>query len=387
MNTKTFTIGIKYFITLLAICIISFYACKKHSSNDSMACRSSLNLTEEKNLSSVFSSYEIIRLETTDESLIGRSINKKIKANNKYYISFDNITLLVFDSQGKFLHKINKIGNGPGEYTRLCDFDVLPNGKIIIQDVRKLIFYSNTGEFFKAIPLNITCFNLKVIDEDKFLICASGEEYSIYLINGNGDILSKQLESNNRMVLGKNVAFFAFGSNQIVYQQDLSNDFLSFNTKTNDFSNINLFCREDKVLSIEKLNEYPNRRDYEKDNPNVKVIAGFASYTDYMFLAVGNQNLFECYLMNTSGNTIDYLLTERTVDDISFTGALNLLNFIGSDSKDNFITTIWPYEIVEGLNENIQFKEHPNYQRIKSLFKDVEDIENENPVLIELKVK
>jgi len=379
---------------LSVICIISFIGCKKQGSNDSITCIQGVNINETKYLSSIFKNPEIIRLETVDESLIGRSINKIKKLNNKYYISYNNAALVVFDRQGVFLRRIEKIGGGPGEYISLVDFDVLPNGNIVIQDIRKLLFYSSTGEFIKAIPLTITCFNLKVIDDDNFLICASGEKYSIYLINGNGDILAKQIETNNMPVLGRSVTFFALGNDHILYQQDISNDFLSFDTKKREFINTNLLCNEDNSLSIKNINKQKKREekfnslDYLDSNTGVKAIRGLSSYADYLFFAYGNQNSgFKCYLMNTSNNMIDCVLTENTVDDISFTDTFSLLGKTSvSDSEDCFISYLYPYQIIDGLNDNKKLSELPNYQQLYSLFKGIQNIENENPVLIELRI-
>jgi hypothetical protein len=301
-------------------------------------------------------------------------------------VSYDYKALVVFDHKGKFLHRIEKIGQGPGEYTRFWDFDVLPNGNIILLDSRRLLIYSETGSFINAIPIDFGGFSIKIIDENNFLICASGAEYSIYLVDRDGNILSKQLERNNKQVLGRNVAFFTLGNEQILYQQDYSNDLLSFNTKTKEFASLNLLCEAENIASIEKIREYENISEFRKNNATAKMIPGIASYADCLFFVVGNQSIgFKGYLMNTSNNKIDYLLTENIVDDISFTQTFTLLNYIStSDSDDCFLTYLYPYQMVEGLNENIQLNELPNYQYLQSLFKSVQNIEDENPVLIEL---
>ena len=118
----------KYILPLLTICVISFAGCKKQDAIHSVTCVSGRNLNEERYFSSIFPNVEIVPLETTDESLIDEDINKIRKKDHKYFISYDRKALVVFDRQGKFLFKIHKIGGGPGEYKRLYDFDVLPNG-------------------------------------------------------------------------------------------------------------------------------------------------------------------------------------------------------------------------------------------------------------------
>lgn len=385
-------------IILLLLIIGVFFGggCRKQHSSHPVITYLNEDIKEEKYLSSIFKNPRIIPLETLDESLIGRNINKIRKRGDKYYVSFDNKTLVIFDRQGKFLQRIHKKGRAPEEYISLVDFDVLPNGNIVIQDVKKLLLYSSECEFIKAIPLDITCYNLKVIDEDHFLICASGQKYIIYLINGEGHILSEQLARKDMPVWGVSVVFFAWGKDHILYQQDCSNDFLSFNTKTKEFVPVNLLGNEEKncVLSIETVNQYRkqqkdfNSLEYVEHYPGLKVIRGFSSYTDYMFFALGSQSSgFKCYLLNACSGTIDYLLTENTLDDFSFTNSFALLGSAAvSDAEDCFITYAYPYQIVDGLIQHKELNEHPNYQYFQSLFKDISNIQEENPVLIELSI-
>ena len=67
---------------------------------------------------------EVIVLETTDESLLG-SVDKLVEANGNYYV-LDHMRkcVLVFDGTGKFLYRVGKVGQGPGEYSALSDFIV-----------------------------------------------------------------------------------------------------------------------------------------------------------------------------------------------------------------------------------------------------------------------
>lgn len=383
---------------LLASVIITifFMGCKKQHGPDNVITHIDGKLREVKCLSLIFKLPRIIQLETINESLIGRNINKIKKKNGEYFISFDNKSLVIFDQQGKFLRRIQKKGRAPGEYISLVDFDVLPSGNIVILDVKKLILYSNTGEFLKAIPLDIFCYNLKAVDEEHFLIRASGEKYILYLIDSKGYVVEKQLKREGIPVWGESVAFYTLGNNSIFYQQDCSNDFIFFNTGTKEFTRMNLVSHEERcdILSIETVNKHRkkyeefNSLEYVEHNPGLKMIRGVSSYTDYLFFALGSHGVgFKCYLMNTNTNKIEYLLTENTVNDISFTNTFSLLGTAAlSDSEDCFITYVYPYQIVDGLNESSGANEQTNYRYLQSLFKDIQDVQNENPVLIELKI-
>lgn len=77
----------------------------------------------------------IIKLETTEESLIGEIT--KIKYYNKKFYVFDqneSQSLFVFNSDGKFINKINR-GQGPGEIIEPWDFNINEdNGSILLWD-------------------------------------------------------------------------------------------------------------------------------------------------------------------------------------------------------------------------------------------------------------
>lgn len=108
----------KYSFCLLLIFIFS---CSKVDPNEKIIEFNSDNhpsgSTEE-----VFSSVEIIPLETSQNSLIV-NVDKLIRVNN-FYLILDKAqaSILVFDSLGKFSHKISKQGMGPGEYGMISDF-------------------------------------------------------------------------------------------------------------------------------------------------------------------------------------------------------------------------------------------------------------------------
>ena len=60
-------------------------------------------------LSAVFPSYRIIKLETLPESLIGGPNTKVIKHGNMFYVRSIN-EVLVFDEDGKFVKKLSRLG-------------------------------------------------------------------------------------------------------------------------------------------------------------------------------------------------------------------------------------------------------------------------------------
>ena len=110
-------------------------------------------------LSSLIDSVRYVILELTDESIVG-NIDKLVIFEDRIYI-LDKLTssVFIFDMDGKYLSKISKIGNGPGEYSRLHFFDIEPESRqIVLTDLTTYwnMRYDLDGNFIsrKLMPLN-----------------------------------------------------------------------------------------------------------------------------------------------------------------------------------------------------------------------------------------
>jgi hypothetical protein len=77
------------------------------------------------NMNEFVDSVLYVPLETTDESLIGE-ITQVEYFDGKYFVLDGNQAqaLFVFDSTGRYLWKISRIGGGPGEYISLSEFSI-----------------------------------------------------------------------------------------------------------------------------------------------------------------------------------------------------------------------------------------------------------------------
>jgi hypothetical protein len=76
-----------------------------------------------KKLSDFATNIEYIPLQTVESSLMGGSIRKIIKKDKRIYIS-NAKNIMCFDTEGKFLFKLDNEGRGPGEYTVIFDFEI-----------------------------------------------------------------------------------------------------------------------------------------------------------------------------------------------------------------------------------------------------------------------
>ncbi|GAA3640370.1 6-bladed beta-propeller [Flavivirga jejuensis] len=145
---------------------------------------------------------KFIKLEDyVTESIFG-VITKITVKNNFIYIMDENYKkLLVFDMEGKFVRKIGKFGNGPGEYATINDFHVNDTGNIIILDGNreKLYWYDSLGNFVedKKIPFETDIFTL--LDNEQYLFGLSAYNHSQF----EGDQLittSKSFEKTSSLL-------------------------------------------------------------------------------------------------------------------------------------------------------------------------------------------
>lgn len=116
-------------IYILLSLFVSFVSCQdvKEANSPVEEIHLNINTTQELRLSEIADTIEVIVLEQTDESNVGR-VERLLPYKDKYYvmssIGFSNAWVDVFDNQGKFIQKINKRGGGPGEYDDLQDIAI-----------------------------------------------------------------------------------------------------------------------------------------------------------------------------------------------------------------------------------------------------------------------
>jgi hypothetical protein len=101
-----------------------------------------------------FSNVRYIPLETDTNCLIGY-IDKTLVRDNRIYVAdfYKATSLFVFDMNGRFLFKIARMGEGPGEYLSFRDFDIQSNGDIYMFDYfgRKFLVFDSEGKYLRKI--------------------------------------------------------------------------------------------------------------------------------------------------------------------------------------------------------------------------------------------
>lgn len=143
--------------TLLAL--VCFSSCQSYESSGTPVQNVVLDLDLDQKLflSEIADSIEIIPLEQTDESDI-RLVWRLVTYKDRYYFfnGIMNPNVLVFDRQGNFIYRLDKKGQGPGEYTELDDIgiDKTREELLVLTGSQGIYRYDLDGRFIDRNPLS-----------------------------------------------------------------------------------------------------------------------------------------------------------------------------------------------------------------------------------------
>ncbi len=107
-------------------------------------------------LSELFKVLNVVQLETNDSSLIGLQVEKMECYKNKIFILnrlHSHRNILCFDMDGKFLFKIDQMGQGPREYTYLGYFfiDKFKENIVVQTESNRFLFYDLNGKYINEV--------------------------------------------------------------------------------------------------------------------------------------------------------------------------------------------------------------------------------------------
>jgi hypothetical protein len=201
---------------------------------------------------------EYIKLDASADDFLFKRISKIKICDDRIFI-LDIITkkLIVFDINGKGIGQVGRIGQGPGEYIRIHEFDVDDSGNIFFIDgtTDRLFIYDGNLKFVAV---------TKMPFESTMLGCLSNNKLIFGLASWNkGDNASRKIaitdtEMNTgqaylqydeyvdeKFIIG--LSLFANDGNKILYNQAIDNYVYEFsqdgkpsNTYFFDFGNKNI---------------------------------------------------------------------------------------------------------------------------------------------------
>ncbi|MFZ2286175.1 MAG: 6-bladed beta-propeller [Bacteroidales bacterium] len=117
--------------------------------------------------SEIYSKIEILPIETDTAFLIDE-VQKLIVENDKYFFQCNN-KILVFNSTGRPLYKIDNVGKGPGEYIAIGDI-ILDEGRLELYDSkqRKIIQHDENGRYLNEWRCGIDAYSFVKLNSDLY---------------------------------------------------------------------------------------------------------------------------------------------------------------------------------------------------------------------------
>lgn len=332
-------------------------------------------------LSDIVEHFELIPLETTDESLLG-NIDIIKKRNGRYYVQSNRDKLSVFDSNGKHLFNVGQVGQGPGEYSLISDFDAdLDN--IYILSPKNIFVYDLSGHFIKKISIEDCSFGKIRHIRDGFLLYSINpfsNGTGLAFIDNNANFIKTAMPLNEATSLTGRIAWNQWDSNNYIYHLTTSNDLYVFNLDGKEFYPISLMEGDDTYTSKE-IDRYIDYEDTTK-----KMILAITSTKIQVLWGTTEMggHEFKYYIYDKLQNKVSYFSLNEIIDDLTFckdnahNGMLGLLST--NDSDDNYFIS---YVLANDLKENILSKNITlqEYKKLQSLDED------SNPVIVSLKFK
>jgi hypothetical protein len=232
----------------------------------------------------LFDNFRIVPLETNNESIIGH-IEQIQFWNDKIVVLDSRIakSVLIFDSNGKFIRKIGKIGKGKGEYLNPLSISISQKNELIAilcSDTKKVLIYNMEGVLINEIKLktsnsvNKIVFHGNNILADVYPEKGSSSDDLLYLFNTSGEVIDtwvSNLKHRNGYTRTQiSTAFFQYESS-IKYFKSFMN--VVFEFQDNKLSPY-LWLETKNKYSISEINEFNNDDDFTKKFWNLeKLIA------------------------------------------------------------------------------------------------------------------
>jgi hypothetical protein len=240
------------------------FSCKGFNTSDNSDAILTLNIERglqnltKRNLSDFTSNIRYIQLETTENSLIGNTIQNIFVEENKIFVHHNSAPFLkVFDANtGKYLYNIGGRGQGPGELPYLNHVDINVKEKQIILGWRTALKFDFEGKFLGNIILpelpdslssDLLWNNVVMFDKNVFSVGAytvSDHQFNaIYVFDKQGNIVNTLTSydqftkhpTSNAFSPHKQIVFHYRDRDYIYFYRGLSDTIYAYNHEIYDF--------------------------------------------------------------------------------------------------------------------------------------------------------
>lgn len=309
-------------------------------------------------------SINYIKLELTDDSMFG-DIYSMEAFEDKLYI-FDDVTrsVYVFSIEGDFLFTLNKVGQGPGEYTQIDFFSIDRNERqLIVADLmsNNILRYDLDGEFVSKQKINFWLDGIYPIEDKSFIGFANFKNNSETIENqcnilffdsisnitsGYFPYPSKDI-SKLKLPISVNGGFY-YGGNCCNYFNDYQDTVYSVSKNTLmpkyvfDFGD-KKFDKSYWQKDVNILNDYIGRNEY-------LTLDQIYETDDYVFYGVGPMIVYSGLFSKKTGNNLLSLIWFNGGDQIIgipiATYKSSLIHYVAVSTllgkKENYEKNGWP---------------------------------------------
>jgi len=326
--------------------------------------------------SSVFGKTDYIPLEETNNSLLGDSQIKFVD-NNIIIIAFDS-QLYLFSSDGRFLNRIGKKGNGPEEYLHPSGVFKEKNDsllRVVDSNAKRIIWYKTDGTFVrnsKFLKVKDKPFEYSYLDSNYILVSYRQENKNgdgvydeLQVINKSGDILFFYKDKPSKGAA--KISFFCypyvqFDSNNFFVSLPFNDTIFSIDIKNKKFSPFAIEYRGSRQMPREMAEDFK----LSKQNRN-------AHYTQLWSVIASRYIFSRFYFENSVCFTVFDTMKSRFIgyNEVDFEDlAISMVNWGIKDDINNKKVGVFPEYVSENKVYDLIYPDKLNDKNF-----------NNNPVL------
>lgn len=311
---------------------------------------------EEVKLSSLFSEYRLVSLETNDSCLISGYLRNKILKHDSIYYVLSSNTILCFDLDGHFVRRIAHVGSGPGEYSEIFDFDIISSldvGKELwISTIGGILVYDAVaGDYIRSMKMNQFVSQFKYVNENTILTIAP-EDTIFQVWDMNGNVRKKFMKKDLANSVQSQHQFFTY-QGKIVYHYGGTQAGIVYDPDTDECSLQPILQPQANILTPDVNREYYDKygdRKYYKELANEYITSSTVRILNdqgvFTWIAPGMKFVMTTYT-SLGYQTFVYSDKAKVINDLLPTidnQFLATLNYCGSD--DSFLFMI-PAETIQ----------------------------------------
>ena len=179
-----------------------------------------------------FTVEEMIRLETTEENLMGMDLRVKFSENLMAVMDENKANKLhLFDRKGSYLNAIAEVGEGPGTIRSLRDFEFGKTEEVLvlspIEDKAKIFKFSKDGNFSEAFELAYSADSFIRLERGGFLFQGGYNlpfvTHRVVQTDAEGKIQNRYLENDYENVMLPMMERNFFPSDKGVFMLEIFN--------------------------------------------------------------------------------------------------------------------------------------------------------------------